>query len=558
MKKRINKEIIIVAIISILFLMMSIVYADYLYNSSRVSFNNNNTTLTSTDVQGAIDELYNKCSNVPAVGTCPEGYECTELNKVTYNANGGSFSGGASTNEVYYNIVESDPIEKISKTSNLTDSGTLAGTCSSSVVTGCMPSGSITDTVTIEGADSLEVEITYQTFGGSYSYVYVIDKNGTNVSEQLSGTTKTTKTYTVTGDTVKFYFYNSANRSNSKSRYYGYYAKIKGTSISREVSNGEYVEPILSQYGYSFKGWTLNQDGSGTLYKNEQEVMDSLNVENKNIILYAKYGPSICKRAITLHTGECSNSGGRCRDSGLHSGGDIINFGQLGTTGVLTSGDAFDCDVNGDGTYDSETERFYYVSDLYVDGSQLSDDAIFDNTYAVLIYYTNTKSNQAATYSYNAWYSNSSITSNGPTTARDNLPKTSGENAWRNDLLKATKRNIKNDAGTVVKSNFDYSGYAARLLTLGEVYKGCYDGTHSISGSKGLLYKCEYLMENASYLFSAIKIKGLWLETSSSNNTVVAYDVNSNLGYVNSEGVTTYDVVGSRPTIEVPKSQISY
>ena len=34
------------------------------------------------------------------------------------------------------------------------------------------------------------------------------------------------------------------------------------------------------------------------------------------------------------------------------------------SSGNLKSGDAFDCDVNGDGKYNSDTERFYYVTDM--------------------------------------------------------------------------------------------------------------------------------------------------------------------------------------------------
>ena len=45
-------------------------------------------------------------------------------------------------------------------------------------------------------------------------------------------------------------------------------------------------------------------------------------------------------------------------------GTSTITYGKLGTQGILSSGDAFDCDVNGDGIYDATTERFYYVTDL--------------------------------------------------------------------------------------------------------------------------------------------------------------------------------------------------
>ena len=37
-------------------------------------------------------------------------------------------------------------------------------------------------------------------------------------------------------------------------------------------------------------------------------------------------------------------------------------YGNLGTAGVLTAGDIFNCDINGDRTYDENTERFYYIT----------------------------------------------------------------------------------------------------------------------------------------------------------------------------------------------------
>mgnify|MGYP005933352381 FL=1 len=98
----------------------------------------------------------------------------------------------------------------------------------------------------------------------------------------------------------------------------------------------------------------------------------------------------ICKRATTLHTEECTQkeakyfcSGAGYTESGI-KGTTTITYGNLGTGGTLSSGDAFDCDVNGDGVYDSKTERFYYVSDYYNTSTKS-----FESDTAVLIYYNN-------------------------------------------------------------------------------------------------------------------------------------------------------------------------
>lgn len=109
-----------------------------------------------------------------------------------------------------------------------------------------------------------------------------------------------------------------------------------------------------------------------------------------------------CQRAKTLHSITCTSSSteGYCKARNRE---DSITFGQIGTSGKLASGDAFDCDVNGDGTYDAATERFYYVSDL-------------NSSTAILIYYTYTNR-----YPYNAQSSNSY---SGPITAVGALPTT--------------------------------------------------------------------------------------------------------------------------------------
>lgn len=66
-----------------------------------------------------------------------------------------------------------------------------------------------------------------------------------------------------------------------------------------------------------------------------------------------------CQRAKTLHSITCTSSSteGYCK-AGKRK--DSITFGQIGTSGKLASGDAFDCDVKGTGT----TNRFYYLTDL--------------------------------------------------------------------------------------------------------------------------------------------------------------------------------------------------
>ena len=66
-----------------------------------------------------------------------------------------------------------------------------------------------------------------------------------------------------------------------------------------------------------------------------------------------------CIRATTLHTETCSQTSNYCAGAGYSNGATITYGNQTTTEGVLTTGDAFDCNVDGTGY----NHRFYYVSD---------------------------------------------------------------------------------------------------------------------------------------------------------------------------------------------------
>ena len=108
------------------------------------------------------------------------------------------------------------------------------------------------------------------------------------------------------------------------------------------------------------------------------------------------------------------------------------------TSGKLTLADEFYCDVNGDGTADSSTEVFYYITDL-------------DSNTAVLLY---------GSYTSSGYVKYGTNVNNGPTIARSYLPTTSD---WSNVSLSNPVRNISNIV------NFSYSGYAARLPSKSEI-----------------------------------------------------------------------------------------
>ncbi len=260
---------------------------------------------------------------------------------------------------------------------------------------------------------------------------------------------------------------------------------------------------------------------------------------------------AMCKRATTLHKEVCTNSDSSyyCQADG-YSLNSEIEYGSLGTKGTLTSGDAFDCDVNGDGEYDPETERFYYVSDA-------TNGVTTDSDTAVLIYYSNVSGgvpSNSTTYAYDESGSNS----NGPVTAVKQLPTTT---QWKTTLTN-TKRQITTETGiTSTKGGtlpeFSYEGYAARLLTAQEVNAGCGFTVGSYKTGE-LSTKCKYLMENTKYSNASNKASGEWLESPRATDYYSVWYVYGSSRSVSGGNAYIADSRGSRPAIEVAKINIDY
>ena len=334
------------------------------------------------------------------------------------------------------------------------------------------------------------------------------------------------------------------------------YKLLIGIIIGVVISGcGVYAATVIaaSSVGYS--------DNASLGATNVQDAIDKLNTKATIKIKEAEakcpkgYECNkiiLCKRATTLHTETCSqtSTSSYCSGDGYTESGSMktttITYGNLGTKGVLTSGDAFDCDVNGDGVYDSGTERFYYVSDM-------TNGVTQDSNTAVLIYYNNVSGGLPSNSTSYAYDVNGNAYTNGPITALAQLPTT---RQWKNVSLINTTRNITDQKNTVRKSAFSYEGYAARLLTVQEVISGC--GLTVGNSTPGeLSSKCKYLMENTKYSSSSLKTEGEWLEspTASYSNTL---DVDAYSRHVTAYYVDDAYNYGVRPAIEVLKSNISY
>jgi type IV pilus assembly protein PilA len=314
---------------------------------------------------------------------------------------------------------------------------------------------------------------------------------------------------------------------------------IKTQVTSENIMDTSFIKDDDGCYTFNFNDQT-NGNAKELKLKNKESITGTIKYCNgifdDNMLSFDGINMStiICKRATTLHT------------DGTHTFGNKSVIER-----TLKSGDAFDCDVNGDEIFDEKTERFYYVSDYYNTSTKK-----FESDTAVLIYYNNVsggKPNSNATYAYDSSKQNW----HGPRTAIKQLPSTDD---WKNIKLKNTTRAIitqkETDStnGGKLPSNFSYSGKAARLLTVQEIREGT--GKSSIPTSKcGELNGYEYLLENTKY--STGTRDAYWIENPFSNISGYAYRVQS-CGVLGSTGIDNAGSYGVRPAIEVQKSNIEY
>ena len=347
--------------------------------------------------------------------------------------------------------------------------------------------------------------------------------------------------------------------------------KLVKDAIKTQVASSDLTGPVFTKetdgcYIFNFDDQTTgnakileirNKDKvSGSIkYCNNTFSDDTLKFDGNSISKDEPKGKIICKRATVLHTEECTwDDTTYCCSGAGYKKGENITYGNLGTSGTLTSGDAFDCDVNGDGVYDSKTERFYYVSDYYNTSTKS-----FENNTAVLIYYNNISSGNPSTNSTYA-YDSSNENWYGPRSLIAHLPTT---NQWSNVSLKNITRTIFNETsenittGGTLPSNFSYSGYAARFLTLQEIKKGT--GITNISKWEvGELDKFTYLFENTKFSIAGNSVWAWWLESARSDTSTYAWNVTGGGRIAGSDLVSRAGDIGVRPAIEVSKKNIEY
>ena len=299
---------------------------------------------------------------------------------------------------------------------------------------------------------------------------------------------------------------------------------------------------LLISGGSVYAASIISKDVS---YDNSSSKLTSTNVQGAIDELYKTATDKIAAAKKECPTGyECKKETKKiCKAAtGLHMDSQGNTIGSI-PSGYLKPGDAFDCDVNGDGVYNPETERFYYISDYYNTSTKK-----FESDTAVLLYYNNVSGgepNNSDTFAY----SETAGLDQGPEKAMEQLPS---NEQWKGIKLKNEDRVIL-DANGETCTNFSYSGKSARLLTNKEIERDC-----KISTPMNEEYS--FLFENTKG-FSDSNIPYYWLEERTDENH--AFLVSSTTkSVVSTSGQMPWGNVcngsGVRPAIEVSKDNISY
>ena len=291
---------------------------------------------------------------------------------------------------------------------------------------------------------------------------------------------------------------------------------------------------------YNFIGW----------YDSNNNKIYADQVITSNITFHAEWREIVCKQTTTgnLNTETCSGSNGcRVLGTGYDSNNTLITYGSIYGNASPRDGDAFDCDLDYDGTYD-ETEngkhvqRFYFVREKENQGSE--------NT-AVLIYYTSYDATHGRVDTQAIGADYSTIGSAHYSVAEGWLP-TSSTTGWSNPGL------IDFDPG---------NGVITRFLSVPDLETVCgpIDRNSQTSISAGVSYFTDclndsndpndpnwYLFENSRFQSSSRGRAGIWLQPIDGKYYRIQTSSLNVGNYSSGDGGENM----ARPVIEVPMSAL--
>ena len=355
-----------------------------------------------------------------------------------------------------------------------------------------------TETITITNASDIEP----YTLSSSDSNVATVSPAGV-ITGVTNGTATITMTGTKTGDTRTI----NVTVGSVIAVDFDSDGGLPATFQENVADGGSFSSlPEPTKSGYTLEGWYTGTNGTGT-----QLTTSTVFTSSTPTQYYAYWTQTVyvCKIATSRHSEQCAQSGSNgCK--GASWGTSTIEYGYLiSDSSPVSAGAAYDCDVDFDGTYDPDTERFYYF------GSE--------NGNAKLIYYKNMANN--ASVGYNdaiALLPNYELDANNPT-----VP------VWDNPNL-------------VTYTSGDYAGKAARFMTYPEISNGLYTGGNNhITPSDS---ESTYLFEQSNFA-TANATDGIWLEKQPNfNNRIQTRSRQLTHGSTSANA--------ARPTIDVPTQYI--
>ena len=307
---------------------------------------------------------------------------------VTYDAQGGSFSGGNTTNKMVYSEPEETTTPTVTVNGSTTTSTSASGTKKTSIsdTSQYANSSSYYQDLTLDTTASGPYTLTiyYATESVSYDWICVFDgtsytpgsgdgctdssavapktntggtTSGNKIGGPSSGKTAyaATATFSVASKTARVYF-----RSDGSVNSYGFWAVFTGggTTTTQSLISGSYLEPTKT--GYNFKGWCdgtiTNQNTtptcSGTTYT-ASTVPGVNSVVSSNTILSAMWQ---ALRTVTITVDNSSYGSVSPTSVTAEQGSTIttsrktLTIGSSTVTATPASGYAFDSWTNNCGT----------------------------------------------------------------------------------------------------------------------------------------------------------------------------------------------------------------
>ena len=298
--------------------------------------------------------------------------------------------------------------------------------------------------------------------------------------------------------------------------------------------------PTVTREGYKFIGWFTDAENG-----DQTEAPITVTGET-TYYAHWKQNP-ICYRAKVLHHEDCERIDSRgCVADGLTGNNRTTVYGTIVDHNGYIPGDAFDCDVNGNGQIDLDQngdslERFYYLRNV-------------DDDHAALIYYINVvngENNQGVAIPYDA--SNRNYVE--PTALLSNLPTN-----WTTVELTNATEQIVNEQGIAMSKSqalptFNYSAYTSRMPVVEDIKAAC--GLTNVPTQTPVTIPvefntgCGFLFENTTYMNPTVK-SGYWLMTPTSSNNSSVFRLTGETHQLGNTQASNSTGAGIRPVIEVP------